>query len=149
MNKKSKNDVQQSSTITVTGGLTGDTYYYTIPNDSQQTFTSGYASASTIDYTSLDVVDVGGLKDYITEAMSEDESLKEEIMKKTLESIELDEDCKLVARIIRGYLEKIIDTPDNILGQLIQENQSMSKRIETLERQIQEIRNEYNIAENR
>lgn len=101
---------------------------------SQQYYTATWASTS---ISSTDAVDNRIKID--PERIANIEELREAVLKKVVNDPRLDEDYKIVLSYLREHLEKLMDSPDNLLTHLIEDNKDLRKRIEILEEKIRSL----------
>ena len=119
-----------------------DSTTITAINDVPTLFQQGYVSASNYSTTTFSYgwneEDVKVEVD--PEKIANLDEVKEEVLKKIVDDPRLDDDYKIILSYLREHLEKLMDSPDNLLTHLIEDNKDLRKRIEVLENEVKSLK---------
>lgn len=94
-------------------------------------------------YSTLQSSNYGGVVAKINldpEDIANIEEVKEEVLKKIVDDPRLDEDYKIVLAYLREHIEKLMDSPDNLLTHLIEDNKDLRRKVEVLENEIKNLK---------
>lgn len=94
-------------------------------------------------YSTLQSSNYGGVVAKINldpEDIANIEEVKEKVLKKIVDDPRLDEDYKIVLAYLREHIEKLMDSPDNLLTHLIEDNKDLRRKVEVLENEIKNLK---------